>query len=229
MSWRCRGRGRGGPPPHGTSSGVDAEPEGPPPLFPEMKVPDVPLVTGDEEVLLMHWRALRQAFKSSCYHLDPKAEKRKITDDPYAQSKDANGCRQKLPLTSVLTLDAKYFPEELFSSSEKRAAAETAAHRLVDQQKASGEADIFERFAALEQSSGRDDEAAGQARQAGGAPPGREGQQGQGNNDGEEDIAEEEEDEEGYNDEIDLVMNENYDDDEGYMDDDDGGDGEGTF
>ena len=44
----------------------------------------------------------------------------KITDDPYAQSKDANGCRQKLPLTSVLTLDAKYFPEELFSSSEKR-------------------------------------------------------------------------------------------------------------
>ena len=44
----------------------------------------------------------------------------KIMDDPYAQSKDANGCRQKLPLTSVLTLDAKYFPEELFSSSEKR-------------------------------------------------------------------------------------------------------------
>ena len=41
-------------------------------------------------------------------------------DDPYAQSKDANGSRQKLPLTSVLTLDAKYFPEELFSSSEKR-------------------------------------------------------------------------------------------------------------
>ena len=41
-------------------------------------------------------------------------------DDPYAQSKDADGIRQKLPLTSILTLDAKYFPEELFSSSEKR-------------------------------------------------------------------------------------------------------------
>ena len=26
----------------------------------------------------MHWRALRQAFKSSCYHLDPKAEKREL-------------------------------------------------------------------------------------------------------------------------------------------------------
>ena len=75
----------------------------------EMKVPGVPLVTGDEEVLLvcclkcctqdapgvawtssdllkapmlecmqMHWRALRQAFKTSCYHLDPKAEKREL-------------------------------------------------------------------------------------------------------------------------------------------------------
>ena len=26
----------------------------------------------------MHWRALRQAFKTSCYHLDPKAEKREL-------------------------------------------------------------------------------------------------------------------------------------------------------
>ena len=26
----------------------------------------------------MHWRALRQAFKTSCYHLDPEAEKRKL-------------------------------------------------------------------------------------------------------------------------------------------------------
>ena len=41
-------------------------------------------------------------------------------DDPYATSKEVAGASQKLPLTSILTLDAKYFPEELFSSAEKR-------------------------------------------------------------------------------------------------------------
>ena len=44
----------------------------------------------------------------------------KIVDDPYATSKDAAGGAQKIPLTSILTLDANYFPEELFSSAEKR-------------------------------------------------------------------------------------------------------------
>ena len=44
----------------------------------------------------------------------------KVVDDPYATTKDAAGGAQKMPLTSILTLDAKYFPEELFSSAEKR-------------------------------------------------------------------------------------------------------------
>ncbi|CAL5221578.1 g3796 [Coccomyxa viridis] len=229
MAWRGRGRGRGGPPPHSSTNGADTEPEGPPPLFPEVPQPEVPPATAEDQILLQHWRSLTNAFRTSCYRIDPKAEKRKVVDDPYATSKDAGGASQKLPLTSILTLDAKYFPEELFSGAEKRAAARASTLRLPDQKKPSGEADIFERFAALEKSGARAEEGAGAERRAGGAPASREGQPGQDNEDGEEELGEEEDEEEGFNDEMDLVMNENYDDDEGYMDDDDGGDGEGIF
>lgn len=44
----------------------------------------------------------------------------KPLDDPYALSKEPAGKAQKMPLTSILTLDAKFFPEELFTSSQKR-------------------------------------------------------------------------------------------------------------
>ena len=44
----------------------------------------------------------------------------KPVDDPYALSKEPAGKAQKMPLTSILTLDAKFFPEELFTSSQKR-------------------------------------------------------------------------------------------------------------
>jgi hypothetical protein len=43
-----------------------------------------------------------------------------VKDDPYGVVPRGKAQVSRAPLSSVLTLDSKYFPDELFSSTEKR-------------------------------------------------------------------------------------------------------------
>ena len=51
-----------------------------------------------------------------------------VEDDPYA-SLSRKKAVDRAPLSSVLTLDSRYFPEELFSATEKRCDREMSLNR----------------------------------------------------------------------------------------------------
>ncbi|KAK9915033.1 hypothetical protein WJX75_003877 [Coccomyxa subellipsoidea] len=206
-----------------------AELEKPPQLFPKIELPIVPDLDKDGTQLLGYWRYLTSFYKSSCYHLKTaEANKRSVEDDPYA-SLSRSKAVDRAPLSSVLTLDSKYFPEELFSATEKRAsvrATSTKAFLPIGGMEAG--ADIFDRFAKLESGEGAEEEMGGKRRAGGGASTREEGQKERGA-DGQEDEEQlpEDEEDEVFEDEDDYLMGETFDDDEGYDDPYNDGDDEG--
>ncbi|GAB4817003.1 hypothetical protein N2152v2_004049 [Parachlorella kessleri] len=132
---------------------------------------------------------------------------------------------ERPPLTSILTLDPRYFPEELYSSKQQMAAKSAAAQSAywAAQQARSSSAD-----AGAEMAIGKLDELAKrESRQKVGGAGAEAGPAGRADGEGEEAPLEAdiEEDEEEMMVDDDYYQNEHFDDDEGYDDGlDDGGD-----
>ncbi|BDA43349.1 hypothetical protein COCOBI_04-3610 [Coccomyxa sp. Obi] len=238
MFGRGRGRGRGG---RGGRSmtpaalrnevgdAAAAELERPPQLYPELELPVVQDLDSEGTQLLGYWRHLGHLYKSSCYHLTSTDAKRgPINDDPYASLSRAKAAVNRAPLSSVLTLDKKYFPEELFSATEKRAsvrASSTKAFQSAGGTKDIG-ADLFERFAKLESGANAEEGRAGKRRAGGAAGAGEEGAK-EGEGDEDEEQLQADDDDEAFQEDDDYLMTEAFDDDEGYDDPYGDGDDEG--
>ncbi|GLI71236.1 hypothetical protein VaNZ11_016357 [Volvox africanus] len=142
-----RGGGRGGFGGRGAPIGPVARdedgtvlataPAGPPPLFPEVELPEHPEITSRDKMLLLRRFELTHRSKTSPYFLElPQAHQDTGTleegFDPYRApqpGKDGSAGgghgsgtkRARPPLSSVMTLLAEYFPEELYSSKDMRA------------------------------------------------------------------------------------------------------------
>ncbi|KAG1666442.1 hypothetical protein FOA52_015112 [Chlamydomonas sp. UWO 241] len=123
------GRGRGSGAPVGPVARDDdgtvlsSAPLGPPPMFPEIELPEHPEITAKESLLLLRRNDLLNYSKTSPFFLELVKQAK---DGPNAgldrfSMRDAKRLRTREPLTSVMTLTSEYFPEELFAgASEKR-------------------------------------------------------------------------------------------------------------
>ncbi|GFR49712.1 hypothetical protein Agub_g11866 [Astrephomene gubernaculifera] len=215
-------------------------PAGPPPLFPEVELPEHPDITARDKMLLLRRFELTHRSKASPYFLElPKAQQDTGTlaegFDPFKQPEPgaagaAGGAatagaaavvgvkRSRPPLSSVLTLVPEYFPEELYSSKDMRASrlqtlkGQDAYFRAQNRGDDAAGLNRLEQLARLE----------GAAEEGGGRKAGGEGE--------EEEAADEEEvlhdtDEEEDMEDDDYYQGEHFDDDEGYGDAfEDGGD-----
>jgi len=204
-------------------------------LFPETELPEHPELTPKEELLLMRRHDLAQAIKRSPFFLETKAVddrgdidarierwadiKTSTTsaaaaapnggaDGAAAQPPPRKRARTREPLSSVVRLLPEYFPDELYSSSDRRAARlQDAYWARAGKKDDTGALHRLEALAALE---------------------GKAGAQGEGEGDGEAEPIEEvvDTDDEEEMDDDDYYKGAHFDDDEGYDDgfDDGGGD-----
>jgi DNA-directed RNA polymerase III subunit RPC7 len=126
MSFRGRGRGRGGrfggPPgilPRDEDGNVviPKKQEGPPPLYPKLQqLPDLPTITPRDEMLIKRRRQLDLALNSSPYYIEkPKAKTEGVVAEieRYSDRYRVNIRANRPPLSSVLKLAPAYFPVEL--------------------------------------------------------------------------------------------------------------------
>ncbi|KAL6778763.1 RPC31 [Auxenochlorella protothecoides x Auxenochlorella symbiontica] len=183
---------------------------GPPPMFPEMDLPEVPEgVSTVTERCLLRRHELQHAWRNSCFHLTPAAFE--------AAGKKGTGPTPMQELTQILTLDPRYFPQELFGAKDTKASrgnqagmwAAAAARRQ------RGEVDELGALEALAAAESRSRVAGGDV--ANGVRPAEDGED-------EAEAAIDEEDEDVGEEEDDYYVNERFDDDDGYDDDfDDGG------
>lgn len=201
--------------------------EGPPPLFPEAPLPPPLEATAKERVLLLRKRDLLSSWKASPFFIEPtKVAKRKEADfhvPRYSDKEEKKPKKARLPLTAVMTLVPEYFPEELYSAQEKRAAQRLklgqpqgsywSGHAA---RKAGGGA--LDRIDQLAQLEGKmEEEEGGKNKPGEGEDPGEE-----------EDVVVDTDDDE-VMEEDDYYQGEHFDDDEGYDDYDDGGGDDGPI
>ncbi|KAL3137784.1 DNA-directed RNA polymerase III subunit RPC7-like [Trebouxia sp. C0009 RCD-2024] len=227
MAGRGRGRGRGRGPmmPRITDDDgnvVAAADIGPPPLFPNVELPPTLEQEPLDQRLVQRWRELSMSYRKSPYYLKPAAPKGLAADiAQYASKYKPDGMEDKKPLAMVMSLDSRYFPEELYTSKERKistkagSAAAQQAYWAADARKADRDPLLLERLAQMETELG----SKSPIRDADGNVKKK-------TEDGEDDDEDEpiEEDEDDYQDDDDYYQGNAYDDDEEYGDVDDGGD-----
>ncbi|DBA93149.1 TPA: hypothetical protein ACH3X2_003461 [Trebouxia sp. C0005] len=216
MSGRGRGRGRGRGPilPKVTDDEGNVVPPsefGPPPLFPNVELPPMLEIEAQDQRLMERWRGLNQYYIKSPYHLrgPPKG-------------KDPSAGQDAKRLAMVMTLDPRYFPEELYTSKERKVSSRAAsasaqqAYWAAEASKISNDNPMLDRLARLETEYGKST-----------PEKGEEGGQKKKAEDGEAEEDEPiEEDEDDFQDDDDYYQGNVFDDDEGYDDAlDDGDDG----
>ncbi|KAK9830521.1 hypothetical protein WJX72_012199 [[Myrmecia] bisecta] len=235
---RGRGRGRGGAP--GPTARDDegkvvpTEVSGPPPLFPEMeRMPPVPNLRPEDERLLHRRRDLMRSYKRSAFYIEePKPKKVGLAADleRYSNKFAATPQTQRPALHSVVALQPKYFPEELYSSKDRKASSKAASSQAQkkfwaasEARKAGETSNLFDDLAKLEDA---DEAGGGGAGPSGRAAGGGEEKRKEGAPpEEEEDLEAEEEEEDGFVEDDDYYQGENFDDDDGYDDYDDGDEG----
>ncbi|KAI3438623.1 hypothetical protein D9Q98_001045 [Chlorella vulgaris] len=250
-----RGGGRGGMPQpvakNDDGSIVQVQQlDGPPPLFPPIKegrLPPVPDKLDQTIERQMRWRShLNASLRNSQYFLRRESEgvggKRKRAADfvqsyrevmqeaaPSSATTAATGgvAAGTLPYPVTMTLDPRYFPEELYTKQKRSAnasAAEAAFWAAQREKRANTQREMTDQLALgkLDELARREDRGVG----AGKGPGGKGGGEGE---EGDEPVAEEfeEEEEDEHPEDDDYYQGDLVDDDEGYLDDyDDGGGGD---
>ncbi|MEW5318327.1 MAG: hypothetical protein WDW38_009555 [Sanguina aurantia] len=133
-----RGRGRGGPqqgmpgPQKDEDGTLLPPPDGPPPLFPEMDLPEHPQLTAKDRMLVVKRRELVFAGKSSLFFLDKPRDvgdgaKGSGGPEKYGERESKRPKKIKQPLSAVMTMSTDYFPAELMTTSDKRASTQAAS------------------------------------------------------------------------------------------------------
>lgn len=224
MSGRGRGRGRGrGPiaPKITDDEGkeIPASEIGPPPLFPKVELPSMPELEAQDQRLRERWRGLNQAYIKSPYHLKADLPKDGLSADiaRYSSKYRPENKDSKASLAMVMSLDPYYFPEELYTTKERKAstrAGTVAAQRAYWAAQASNaeeEDPMFARMAKMET------ELAKRAPEEGDQEDGERKKRKTEDGEVEED-APVEEDEDDYQDDDDYYQGNVFDDDEGYDD-----------
>ncbi|GAX83391.1 hypothetical protein CEUSTIGMA_g10816.t1 [Chlamydomonas eustigma] len=135
MASRGRGRGRGGgfgrP---GAPGGPAIRDEdgtvipnqqlGPPPLYPEMELPEYQPESAKDALLLLRRHDLVNYSKNSPFFLDTSSSKKRSRQDTRAHPLQPDDGKtlavEPLQLAAVLTLNSDYFPEELYGPGDKR-------------------------------------------------------------------------------------------------------------
>lgn len=229
-----RGRGRGGSigPQARDDQGnlVDEAPQGPPPLFPEIKpssFPGKPENTERLDELRAEQSRLTRSWKNSVYNLDNanKADKDAVVAQVERwSSRGSSATDGPGALSQFISFTPTYFPAELYSATQKRASSKAASeHRknlirlaarnveLTTEEKAEEEIWLNTRVK-LEADNDRKSAAEGRGEDA--------------EDDEDDDIEDEDEDD----DNDDYMQGQDYDDDDGYGDDyDDADDGDAVF
>lgn len=225
---RFAGRGRGAPgtgPVARDDEGNVLPPEAPkpPPLFPEIELPEFPELNSKDKLLLIRRHELIGSWRASPCFLEKQADTKVGLDAQMTGQAVGGGksvaARPRPPLSSVVTFTSFYFPEELWSQQDKRAAGmgQGRAAQAEFWKKQSALAvtktglQVMEDLARME----------GNARAAGGGEGAAGGAQGE-----EEEgmLAEEEDEDDDVPEDDDYVQGDYFDDDEGYDVDDDGPD-----
>lgn len=241
MSGRGRGRGfgrgRGGAPDIKDDDGqyVTRDVSGPPPLFPEgVELPTRKDHSQELDQMKTKWRALTSYWKKSPYHLklsETKSGVKRSLEDFLGDAAPRDGL-DTTRLAKVLTLHPRFFPEELYTTQEKRASSRAAtlagqkeywAAMNKSLQDTSGMS--FDRLARLEAM--REENADKPSVEQGGekAAAGEGGEE----EEAEEEVEADEPDEDDFEDD-DYLQGQDFDDDEGYDDGgDDGDDGGGAY
>ncbi|KAH9565183.1 hypothetical protein CY35_04G064600 [Sphagnum magellanicum] len=234
MSFRGRGRGRGGrfggPPgilPRDEDGNVviPKKQEGPPPLYPKIQqLPDLPTITPRDEMLIKRRRQLDLALNSSPYYIEkPKAKTEGVVAEieRYSDRYRVNIRANRPPLSSVLKLAPAYFPVELLGQGRGRGRGSqvvSSTQWTLQTGLAKNDLHRLDQLASLEQRHGKDEEKGGKE--------GEEKKPGEGEGEGDEENEELEDEEEEFGDD-DYAQNFGFDDDDEYLDVDDGGDDEG--
>lgn len=227
-------------------------PAGPPPLFPEVELPDHPEVTPKDKMLLLRRFELTHRSKHSPYFMElPKAQEdtgaladgfdpfkaatgledlslaaagggAAAAAKPQAAAAGGGGGSKRPPLSSVMTLVPEHFPEELYSSKDMRASRLQTLKGQDAYFRAQNRADDGSGLRRLEQL------AKLESNQEEGGPGAKKAPEAE-----EEEQVEEEPhdtDEEEDMEDDDYYQGEHFDDDEGYGEDfGDGGDDGPTF
>ena len=215
--------------------------DGPPPLFPKtMRMPPPPELTERDEALLKYRRQLSSAWRNSCYFLDKEPEASKypeVTIEHYSdQSARAakSGAAEKAQLSQILTLNAQYFPVELYGGRgrRKRRRDEDDNPNIwhVPEGHATQDISRLDRLARLEKKMEEEENkraALAEEKAAKEGPKDAEKKKGEGEEgDGEE---EEGDDDDYWDDDDDYQQAGAFDDDDGYDDDFGDNDGEAYF
>eukprot|EP01025_Chloroclados_australasicus_P039453 TRINITY_DN4083_c1_g1_i10.p3 TRINITY_DN4083_c1_g1~~TRINITY_DN4083_c1_g1_i10.p3 ORF type:complete len:218 (-),score=56.66 TRINITY_DN4083_c1_g1_i10:528-1181(-) len=211
---RGRGRGRSGPAANLPLDIIQNIPQGPRPLFPEVKNPAQKLELDDElKTLVKYQRELKRNIRQSPYYL-PAEDDSKIDggaeefDEGFADNAKLKK-KRNIPLHMVMQLDPKYFPEELYS--EKQAALSKKAEELLQQRlkRLKGGAEGEHNWQQLEELEK--------------VMSAKEGQDGEGDDDDQLAHAHDEDEDDDQEDD-DYYQNQEFDDDDGYEEMDDGRD-----
>lgn len=231
MSGRGRGRGRGRGPilPKVTDDEGNVVPPselGPPPLFPNVELPPMLEIEAQDQRLMERWRGLNQYYIKSPYHLRGPPKDGVAADIARYTGKDSSAGQDAKRLAMVMSLDPRYFPEELYTSKERKVSSRAAsasaqqAYWAAEASKISNDNPMLDRLARLETEYGKltpekGEEEGGQKKKA---------------EDGEAEEDEPiEEDEDDFQDDDDYYQGNVFDDDEGYDDALDDGDDGATY
>ncbi|CAN6168765.1 unnamed protein product [Urochloa humidicola] len=118
-----RGRGRGGRGRGGFGAFDHPAKHEPHEDFPDITLPAMTCVkvSNEEKVLLLSTLKLEEFWRTSCYHLDEEAPKKKKEDKEIERFSDRKrkGPGKREPLAAYLKLSASNFPAELLQGSRR--------------------------------------------------------------------------------------------------------------
>ncbi|CAN6199774.1 unnamed protein product [Urochloa humidicola] len=118
-----RGRGRGGRGRGGFGAFDHPAKHEPHEDFPDITLPAMTCVkvSNEEKALLLSTLKLEEFWRTSCYHLDEEAPKKKKEDKEIERFSDRKrkGPGKREPLASYLKLSASNFPAELLQGSRR--------------------------------------------------------------------------------------------------------------
>lgn len=234
MSGRGRGRGGGsiGPQARDDQGNLVLEtPDGPPPLYPEIKpavFPGKPETTERLDDLRAEHARLTRSWKNSVYNLDNanKADKVAVVAQVQRWSSNSSSAAEGPgTVAQFISLTPTYFPAELYSADQKRASSKAASDyqkNLVKSAARNVELTSEEKAEEDKWLNARLKVEADNETKANAEGRGEE----QLEEDGDDEIEEEDEDD----DNDDYMQGQEYDDDDGYGDDyDDAEDGDAVF